>query len=99
MQVTVEIFDDETQKILNSIKDNTSDCEIISVRPANGQKRNGTSGRYYLVKPPFLPDFMLLRICLSFGIILSKVSSKRAKKENMSKTRLFESRALSLAKG
>ena len=92
MQVTVEIFDDETQKILKSMKDNTSDCEIISVRPANGQRPNGTSGPYYLVKPPFDPDFMLLRISL-FRIILSKVSAKRAHKENMSKTRLFESRA------
>ena len=80
MQVTVEIFDDETQKILKSIKDNTSDCEIISVRPANGHKPNGTSGPYYLVKPPFDPDFMLLRIC---RIILSKVSAKRAHQENI----------------
>ena len=99
MQVTVEIFDDETQKILKSIKENTSDCEIISVRPANGQKPNGTSGPYYPVKPPFDPDFMQLRICLSFASFLSKVSAKRAQKENMSKTRLFESRALFLAKG
>ena len=73
------------------------DCEIISVRPANGQKPNGTSGPYYLVKPPFDPDFMLLRISLFF--ILSKVSAKRAQKENMSKTCLFESRTIFLAKG
>ena len=64
MQVTVEIFDDETQKILKSIKDNVSDCEIISVRPANGQKPNSTSGPHYRVKPPFDPDFMLLRLSL-----------------------------------
>ena len=72
MQVTVEIFDDETEKVLKSIKENTSDCEIISVRPANGQKPNGTSGPYYLVKPSFDPDFMLLRICLSFASFCRK---------------------------
>ena len=42
-QVTIEVFEDEKEKLLDTIQSANQDCEVIAVRKAiaRGQKANG----------------------------------------------------------